>query len=313
MGRRRRRVEVKVREHPPAWFQLDRYDFDKTLEAEGWFHALKLRYQEIALCKLLRAADPRWSYMGMSRDGGKDGGIVSEQFFERYMAKAQSPRNTGLIASETLPRCRRASPLEICRPVFVHKPSQPAIASGRRFYAVDLDGPDSILISGFEALDTAPPCFLYPRDTTPIFEVPSGQDLPYDFVASDSMRLFTVDGATAEQRLDQFKARLKIERDERNEYGSPLRRRGSMAFHDTYSPDHGRRWRHYHILAVLDLDLYYLSRAERRPIHEELGHWFQPEYRQGDPQDWGRETRETIRHAWSCLFSLEYINATNNG
>ena len=308
MGRRRRRVDVKVREHPPAWFQLDRYDFDKTLEAEGWFHALKLRYQEIALCKLLRAADPR-SSMGMSRDGGKDGGIVPEQFFERYMAKAQSPRNTGLITSETLPRCRRASPIQVCRPNFVHEPSQSAIASGRRFYAVDLDGPDPILINEFEALDTAPPCYIYPRDTTPIFEVPSDQDLPYDFVASDSMRLFTVDGATAEQRLEQFKVRLKSER---NEYGSPLRRRGPNAFSDTYSPDHGRRWSHYHVLAVLDLDLYYLIHGGRKPIHEELGTWLEPTGRREDPKEWGIEAREAVRHALSHLFSLEYIRPANN-
>jgi hypothetical protein len=241
----------------------------------------------------LQSVDKDSSYIWVSDDGAKDnGGITPREFIERYLAQAQDPPGFDLAGTEQV--CELAP--KTSRDEQGLPPTKTPIAH----YAVDLDAPDDALIAGFRACEAGMQTRAGANDA-PVYPLRLPCDLPYDFVASDSMRVFSINAAWERRRLRQFENQLDAVR---KTFGSALRRRGPRAFGDSYSPDHGRRWCQYRVLCILDLDLFYLVNNEPQASHAELGNWLLGTQVRADPKDWGREARRAVEHARACLLSL---------
>ena len=291
----------------PSWLEPGLYDFMYGLDAAGWHRHVSLRRDWRSHWSCVSSLPPQATYYFDGSSNPQED-FSAESFWERYTAEV-FPAGA-LAAPSTLGTSGGQMDAAGCKDVKTpaNIPSDVALTAGKcvaqaqtRYFAVDLDAPDAQIITAFAILETTPPADGGYRDL-PVFVLYDPRDLPYDFEVSDSCRVFTDDEVEPAKRLNEFQSQLESAREE---YGAAFRRRGARNFNDTFVADHSRKWRQYHVLTVLDLDLYFRIRRKPRPSYAELWRWLGPGNIK-DGKDWGRQARRATKHARAHEFSLEY-------
>lgn len=176
-------------------------------------------------------------------------------------------------------------------------PQEPATAQEDEAATVQEDNRQNVL-PVYELQAKAPPDVPQPETLLPCVE------LPYDFIASDSMRLVAIDLDVANgDIIEAFKTWLLVSREH---YPGPLRpRRGPEGSRNTYRAAHGKEWHEYRVLTILDLDLWFEIHGQRRTTLEEIGIWLSPGNYKGDPVDWGCKARKRLRRAVESIDALD--------
>ena len=312
----------------PEWLNLDRYNFTKALDGEGWYHEItrRLRYRDLWEREPSEDASPaeHESFQAMRAD--------PERFFEAYLDDVsplplEPPSTIGVqryLKNRIADNADRAirkdlwlyvpsidegePPLEIGS-YKLYRTRQQGSASARQEMLVQLDAdsgqrvevPYTLFTSLVKSIRSQ---IQERRERLPaVAELKTDEAPSFNFEVSSNTRKLIIDlEASDYEIIEDFKGWLF------NQARGALRRRGQKGFKDTYTPAHGHRWYRFRILAILDLEFWFTLLDLERPTQKELTGWLFPELRaDACKEEWWRSAQDAKEDALKALDKLAYV------
>ena len=321
----------------PDWLDVKRYDFAKTLDAEGWYDALtrRIRYRDLWEREPSKDDSPEEheSFQAMRAD--------PEKFFQDYLdyvlplpkesssvegirqyiasKLAKSPRITVQKLWTSIPLVDEGKRPRVVGKYKLYRTRRQGGASKRQIRLVqrsrDSDQSEALTYASFRSLVKTIRAQRQERRLRPpaVVELKADDEpWPIHFELSSNARRLNLiidleaDDATIIKDFGSW-----LHKQERG----PLQLPGKRGLHDTYSQTaHGSHWHEHRILAVMDIEMWCRVFNKPKVSAECLADWLMPEEDENGEstttlKESGRTARRNLDRALSALDALAYASS----